>query len=84
MGIFEWARKAREKRMKRISERYEEEKRRIEEAIGRPRIHLRVELPEGYEDMEEEFKHLPEDEKFRKAVKKIVRRFLDRKRKVEK
>ena len=44
--------------------RYEEEKREFEMAMGKPFINIRIEIPEGFEDLRPQFLELEEDEQF--------------------
>jgi len=57
--------------------RYEEEKREFEMAMGKPFIDLRVEIPEGFEDLRPQFLELEEDEQFLEEVKDLIKKRLE-------
>jgi len=68
----------------RIAERLDRElEKEIEktlEALGKPRITLSIEIPEGLEDMEGSFRELAHDEGFISDVRELARRYLEEKR----
>jgi len=66
---------------KKSEEEYEKAKEEFEKALGKPTIHFKVEIPEGYEDMVPEFMELEKDEKFKDKIEKLVERTLKKERK---
>lgn len=68
------------KKFERYAKEFEEEVERTEEALGKPHIMVNVEMPEGCEDMEKEFRDLAQDAGFLKDVKDLVKRHLDKKK----
>ncbi len=72
--------KLREKREK----EYEKTKEEFEKVLGKPSIHFKIEIPEGYEDMTSEFLHLESDEKFKGKIRTLVKRQLKQEREREK
>jgi len=72
--------KLREKREK----EYERAKEEFEKALGKPSIHFKIEIPEGYEDMTSEFLELESDEKFKGKIEKLVKKQLKHEREKEK
>jgi len=63
---------------RRITE-YEETKRNLEKVM-RPSITITLKLPEGFEDLKEEFYSLESDEKFLRDADKLVKSHLRKKR----
>ncbi|MCD6530096.1 hypothetical protein J7L06_07420 [Candidatus Bathyarchaeota archaeon] len=61
---------------KRKMEQYEEECREFEKVMGKPKIEITVEIPEGMEDMREEFMNLEGEERFKKEVEELVKKRL--------
>lgn len=57
--------------------RYEEEKREFEMAMGKPFINIRIEIPEGFEDLRPQFLELEEDEQFFEEVKDLIKKRLE-------
>jgi len=57
-------------------DKYEENKERFKEIIGKPEIKISVELPEGYEDQKKEFLELEKEEAFLKDVSKSIGRIV--------
>ncbi len=55
---------------------YEEAKRQFEIAMGKPIITLRIEIPAGFNDFQNEFKNLENDETFQEEVKCLVKQRL--------
>ncbi len=82
-GISEWIKKRSGERFRSHESIYEREKELVEEAIGRPRITITIELPEGYEDMRGDFERLKDDPEFVEDVRRLVRDHLDRRRGAE-
>jgi hypothetical protein len=62
-------------------EDYEEEKEVFEKTLHRPYIVLKIELPEGYEEMREEFIKLEKDGAFLLLIKEFVEKTLLKKKK---
>ena len=59
---------------------YDEEKRKIEMAMGKPFITIKVEIPTGFEDLRAHFLSLEKDEQFLEEVKDLVKKRLTLKR----
>jgi hypothetical protein len=55
---------------------YEEEKREIEMAMGKPFIKIRIEMPEGFEELRAQFLGLEKDDRFLEEVKDLVKKRL--------
>jgi len=55
---------------------YEEEKREFEMAIGKPFINIRIEMPDGFEELRTQFLSLEKDERFLEEVKNLVKKRL--------
>jgi len=55
---------------------YEEEKREFEMAMGKPFINIRIEMPEGFEDLRAQFLSLEKDERFLEEVKNLAKKKL--------
>lgn len=55
---------------------YEEEKREFEMAIGKPFINIRIEMPDGFEELRSQFLSLEKDERFLEEVKNLVKKRL--------
>jgi hypothetical protein len=55
---------------------YEEEKREFEMAMGKPFINIRVEIPDGFEELRAQFLSLEKDEHFLEEVKNLVKKRL--------
>ncbi len=55
---------------------YDEVKREFEMAIGKPFINIRVELPDGFEDLRANFLNLEKNEDFLLEVKELVKKRL--------
>lgn len=56
--------------------KYEEEKREFEMAIGKPFIHMRIEIPEGFENLRAQFLNLESDEQFLEEVRDLIKKRL--------
>lgn len=56
--------------------KYEEEKREFEMAVGKPFINIKIEMPEGFEDLRAQFLNLEKDEKFIEEVRDLIRKRL--------
>jgi hypothetical protein len=65
-----------ESRIKKPETEYDEAKREIEMAIGRPYIRIRVEIPKGFEDLRAEFLDLEKDQDFLMEVEDLVKKRL--------
>ena len=55
---------------------YEEAKRKFEMVIGKPFITLKLEIPEGFEELSNEFLKLEKDEQFHEEVRDLVKKRL--------
>jgi hypothetical protein len=55
---------------------YEEEKKEFEMAMGKPFITIRVDMPEGFEDMRSRFLELENDAQFIEEVRDLVKKRL--------
>lgn len=55
---------------------YEEEKKQFEMAMGKPFITIRVDIPEGFEDMRSRFLDLEKDAQFIEEVTDLVKKKL--------
>ena len=55
---------------------YEEEKREFEMALGKPFISIRVEMPDGFEELRAQFVSLEKNERFLEEVKDLVKKRL--------
>lgn len=69
---------------KRAMKRYEEDKKEFEKVMGKPKITITVDLPEGMEEMKKEFADLEDEKRFKDEVEELVKKRLqeirDRKR----
>jgi len=65
-----------ESRIKKPEAEYDEAKREFEMAIGKPFIHIKVEIPEGFEDLRAQFLNLEENEDFLMEVKDLIKKRL--------
>lgn len=65
-----------ESRKPKRERRYEEEKREFEMAIGKPFINIRIEMPEGFEDLRAQFLNLEKNEQFLEEVKDLIKKRL--------
>jgi len=77
--IKEWMKS----RTKKPEARYEEDKEEFEKAMGKSFIDLKVEIPDGFDDLKREFLDLEKDEDFHGEVEDLVKKrlILERKRK---
>jgi len=77
--IKEWMKS----RGKKPEARYEEDKEEFEKAMGKCCIDLKVEMPEGFDDLKREFLNLETDENFHGEVEDLVKKrlILERRRK---
>lgn len=55
---------------------YEEEKREFEMALGKPFINIRIEMPDGFEELRAQFVSLEKNERFLEEVKDLVKKRL--------
>ena len=55
---------------------YDEEKREFEMAIGKPFIKIRIEMPEGFEELRPQFLNLEKDVQFFEEVENLVKKRL--------
>ena len=55
---------------------YDKTKKEFEMAIGKPFITIRVEIPEGFNDLRSEFLQLEKDELFQAEVEDLVKKRL--------
>lgn len=65
-----------ESRGKKSEDEYDEAKREFEMAMGKPFINIRVELPEGFEDLRAQFLSLEENEDFLREVQDLIKKRL--------
>ena len=65
-----------ESRIKRPETEYDEAKREFEMAMGKPFIHIKVEIPEGFEELRTQFIRLEKDEDFLMEVKDLIKKRL--------
>jgi len=65
-----------ESRIRKPEAEYDEAKREFEMAIGKPFIHIKVEIPEGFEDLRAQFLNLEENEDFLMEVKDLIKKRL--------
>lgn len=65
-----------ESRIKEPEKEYDEAKREFEMAMGKPFIKIRIEIPEGFEDLRRQFLHLESDQEFLSEVKDLVKKRL--------
>jgi hypothetical protein len=63
-------------RTKKPEAEYDEAKREFEMAIGKPFISIRIEIPEGFDELRPQFLNLEEDEGFLNEVKDLVKKRL--------
>ena len=55
---------------------YEEAKRKFEMVIGKPFITLKLEIPQGFEELFNEFLKLEKDEQFHEEVRDLIKKRL--------
>ena len=65
-----------ESRVKKPETEYDEAKREFEMAMGKPFINIKVELPEGFEDLRAQFLGLEKDEDFLMEVRDLIKKRL--------
>ena len=65
-----------ESRTKKPESEYDETKREFEMAMGKPFISIKVELPEGFEDLRTQFLSLEKDEDFLMEVSDLIKKRL--------
>ena len=65
-----------ESRVKKPETEYDEAKREFEMAMGKPFIKIKVELPEGFEDLRAQFLGLEKDEDFLMEVRDLIKKRL--------
>ena len=65
-----------EKRAAQPEADYEEAKREFEMAMGTPFITVRVEIPEGFEDLRQQFLNLEKNKDFLSEVKDLIKKRL--------
>jgi len=63
-------------RIKKPEAEYDEAKREFEMAMGKPFIIIRVEIPEGFDELRSQFLHLEKNEGFLNEVKDLVKKRL--------
>lgn len=66
-----------ESRKLKSEERYDEEKKEFEMAVGEPTIDIRISIPEGFEDQRARFLNLEKDQQFLEEVKDLVKKRLE-------
>jgi len=57
-------------------DKYDENREKFKEIMGKPEIKISVELPEGYENRKKEFLELQKEEAFLKDVSKSIGRIV--------
>lgn len=67
-----------ERRFKAYEEKCLETIELVDEALGRPHITIDIALPEGCEEFRDEFEKLTEDEEFVEEVRKLVKKYLQK------
>lgn len=65
-----------ESRKLKSEERYNEEKNEFEKAMGEPVIHIKIVIPEGFEDLRAQFLNLERDQQFLEEVEDLVKKRL--------
>ncbi len=65
-----------ESRAKKPETEYDEAKREFEMAMGKPFISIKVEIPEGFEDLHSRFLNLEKDESFLEEVRDLIKKRL--------
>ncbi len=65
-----------ESRTRKPEAEYDEAKEEFEKAIGKPFISIRIELPEGFEELHAEFRRLEKDDQFHEEVKDLIKKRL--------
>jgi hypothetical protein len=70
--IKKWFKRRKPKR----ESNYEDEKREFEMAMGKPFIHIKIEMPEGFEDLRARFLDLEKDKQFLEEVKDLIKKRL--------
>jgi hypothetical protein len=62
---------------------YEEAKRKFEMALGKPFISLKLEIPNGFDELYNEFLKLEKDDRFHEEVKDLIKKrlLIDKRRK---
>jgi len=65
-----------ESRTKKPETEYEDAKREFEMAMGKPFITIRVEIPEGFEDLRAQFLSLEKDGSFLMELKDLIKKKL--------
>jgi hypothetical protein len=55
---------------------YEETKRKFEMVIGKPFITIKLEIPDGFEELSNEFLKLEKDNQFHEEVKDLIKKRL--------
>jgi hypothetical protein len=55
---------------------YEEAKRKFEMAIGKPFITLKIEIPDGFQELYPEFLKLEKDDRFHEEVQDLIKKWL--------
>jgi hypothetical protein len=57
-------------------EKYEETKKEFEMAMGKPFITIKIEIPEGFEELRAQFLNLERDEHFLDEVRDLIKKRL--------
>ncbi|MFQ6074344.1 MAG: hypothetical protein ACE5KC_03900 [Candidatus Bathyarchaeia archaeon] len=65
-----------ESRKRKPESEYDKTKREFEMAMGKPFITIKVEIPEGFEDLRTEFLNLEKDDLFQAEVEDLVKKRL--------
>lgn len=65
-----------ESRKLKSEERYDEEKKEFEMAMGEPVIQVKITIPKGFEDQRTQFLNLEKDQQFLEEVSDLVKKRL--------
>lgn len=65
-----------ESQAKKAEGEYDEKKREFEMAIGKPFIHIKVEIPEGFEEQRAQFLSLENNQDFLNEIKDLIKKRL--------
>lgn len=63
-------------RAKKPEGEYDEAKREFEMAMGKPFIHIKVEIPEGFEEQRTQFLSLENNQEFLNEIKDLIKKRL--------
>lgn len=74
-----WMDRVFRRKFERRRREYEEEKEKVDKALGKPHITLTIELPESCKGMEQEFEQLPSDKQFWEELEEFIHDYISRK-----